>query len=1612
MAPDASSDVHTQGTRVWVRDEVDSWKKGEVTKVEDGVLMIRSEKGEVVKCKPEDAHIQNPDSRGGVEDMTRLPYLHEPGVLWNLRSRYSFDDIYTYTGSILIAVNPFANLQHLYGPHMMDQYRAAEFGELSPHVYAIADAAYQQMRKENKGQSILVSGESGAGKTETSKLIMKYLAYMGGYLDSGATKRSGRSVEEQVLESNPLLEAFGNAKTVRNDNSSRFGKYVEINFNSKGIISGAAIRTYLLERSRVVSVNNPERNYHIFYQLCEGASDEERARWKLLPAKEYHYLNQSTCFELAGVNNAKEFRATVHAMTAVGIPASDQEAVFMVVAAILSLGNMKFVPGADEESCVLEAGTGERFLQITAELLGVGKEGLFKALTTRTRQTPEGAIISPLDAKAATENRDSLAKILYSKMFDWLVARINNAIGEDKACSASIGVLDIYGFESFSVNDFEQFCINLANEKLQQHFNHHVFKQEQAEYEREKIDWSYIKFVDNQDVLDLLEGKMGILDLLDEQCRFPTATGKDLANKLYTSGVCKESKRFSKPKLSLTAFSIDHYAGDVTYETSNFLDKNKDFVVGEHQMLLSASSQPFVSQLFFDPDAEALDARSGKGYKGFKFNSVGSQFKKQLAELMTQLHAMEPHYIRCIKPNSLNAPGNFENKNVLHQLRCGGVLEAVRISCAGFPSKRPYPDFVDHFWMLAPDLIKSDLDDREVSRRIITKAGISGFQLGETKVFLRAGQMAQLDKLRTDHMNGGAIVIQKHVRGFLARRYFAQRRKAVVLLQAAVRAYFARMQLKGMREQRGALIIQRYWRGYTARSSYRKAYRLILQLQSMWRGRTARHRFEHMRRLHAAVSIQTAFREYRARRRYNDTRHAALVMQCIFRCKAAKRELRNLRADARESTKLLEDKKALETKVKELHGTLETVQMQRGELRQALKEEKLAVTEMERRLKELEAANALLVANAAKASVEELEAEREQRSRFEQQATLLGAQLAEATALAAKDKAELDRKLASAQEYINRMLNERSDIEKKFHAMKEDLLTRLQNACTQRDDARGQVLELQAEMEKLREAVLLKDRQLQVASATAAAAAMIPVQTVSAAPATPQSAGGPAGAAAGSPLNAISQKGSGYARALSEGIGMLGFGGAAATPPVGSRTAGEEFGRSPATPAAGGVESEADRRMRELQAKQAQMLADKKKQEEERLLAALSGNLSFHKGKPLAAIIIFRCCLQWRAFQADRTSLFDRIIGVIGSQIERQQEDNVFLSYWLTNTVTLLHLLQKNIKPASGNQMSRRPVGTSARGVFGTLFGNRNPNTPAHNEASIHGGGVGGFKPVEAKYPALLFKQQLDAFVQKIFPMMRDNVKKQITPMLANCIMTPKAISRARSGPASEQNAQAAMSKAWSEILAVLDALLNVLKEAHVPKALVQALFKQLFSFMNVNLFNQLLLRRECCSFSNGEHVRGGLTQVEQWITAAGVENVGDSWEELRYIRQAVQFLVIGNKQKRTLEEITTDLCPVLSIQQLYRISTMYWDDRYNTETVSAEVLSRMKQQMTDVNSSSSHSFLLDDDATLPFSAADVLNAMDDKDLNMAIPVPEVLREGDYSFLEKELKIQQWQQQQ
>ncbi|KAH9729480.1 Myosin-16 [Citrus sinensis] len=874
------------GTHVWIEDPELVFIHGIVLNIRGQEAEIQTSDGNMVvanlsKIYPKD--VEAP--AGGADDMTKLSYLHEPGVLHNLATRYEINEIYTYTGNILIALNPFQPLSHLYDAYMMERYKGVPFGKLSPHVFAIADAAYREMINEGKSNSILVSGESGAGKTETTKMIMRYLAYLGGH-----TAAEGRSVEQQVLESNPVLEAFGNAKTVKNNNSSRFGKFVEIQFDKRGRISGAAIRTYLLERSRVCKISDPERNYHCFYLLCAAPPDEIE-RYKLGNPTSFHYLNQSNCYELVGVNDANDYLATRRAMDVIGISRKEQDAIFGVVAAILHLGNIEFEKG-EEDSSVVKDNESKFHLQMTAKLLMCDPGELEDALCKRVMITPEEIIKKSLDPVAATVSRDGLAKTIYSRLFDWLVDKINVSIGQDPHSKCLIGVLDIYGFESFETNSFEQFCINFTNEKLQQHFNQNVFKMEQNDYRNEEIDWSYVHFVDNQDVLDLIEKKPGgIIALLDEACMFPKSTHENFSQKLYQT--FKDHKRFIKPKLTRSDFTIVHYAGEVHYQSDLFLDKNKDYVVAEHQDLLSASECSFVSGLF-PPISEETT-------KSSKFSSIGSRFKLQLQQLMDTLNSTEPHYIRCVKPNNELKPAILDSNNVMQQLRSGGVLEAIRVKCAGYPTRKTFSEFLDRFGILLPEIRKQNYDEKIACKWILEKMDLKGYQIGKTKVFLKAGQMAELDAKRAKLLGHSAEVIQSQHRRRVTQKHYITLVQAAVCIQSSCRGILARRYCKVKKKEAAAVKIQKNSRTMMTRKAYSNVKAAAIVLQAWLRARAAVRamaalsELRHRKHAKGALSIQTSWRGHRDFSYYKRLRKASVFSQSRWRGIAARREFRKLK---------------------------------------------------------------------------------------------------------------------------------------------------------------------------------------------------------------------------------------------------------------------------------------------------------------------------------------------------------------------------------------------------------------------------------------------------------------------------------------------------------------------------------------------------------------------------------------------------------------------------------------------------------------------------------------------------------------------------------------------
>ncbi|KAJ4910820.1 Myosin family protein with Dil domain [Raphanus sativus] len=1513
------------GSHVWIEDPGLAWIDGEVVKINGEEVHAHTTTGKTVVAKIANVFPKDMEALpGGVDDMTKLSYLHEPGVLQNLAMRYELNEIYTYTGNILIAVNPFQRLPHLYDTHMMEQYKGAGFGELSPHVFAIAEVAYRAMINEGKSNSILVSGESGAGKTETTKMLMRYLAYLGGR--SGV---EGRTVEQQVLESNPVLEAFGNAKTLRNNNSSRFGKFVELQFDRSGRISGAAVRTYLLERSRVCQISDPERNYHCFYMLC-AAPPEEREKFKLGDPKSFHYLNQSKCYKLDGVDDTEEYLATRRAMDIVGISEEEQDAIFRVVAAILHLGNVEFAKGKEIDSSVLKDDKSRFHLDATAELLRCNAKSLEDALIKRAMITPEEVITKTLDPDSATGSRDALAKTIYSRLFDWLVDKINNSIGQDPNSKTIIGVLDIYGFESFKTNSFEQFCINFTNEKLQQHFNQHVFKMEQEDYTKEEINWSYIEFVDNKDVLELIEKKPGgVIALLDEACMFPKSTHETFAQKLYQT--FKNSKRFTKPKLSRTSFAISHYAGEVTYQADLFLDKNKDYVVAEHQDLLIASSDTFVAGLF----PRLAEETSSKT----KFSSIGSRFKLQLQSLMETLNSTEPHYIRCVKPNNVLKPAIFENLNVIQQLRCGGVLEAIRISCAGYPTKRTFYDFLNRFGVLAPDVLDGNYDDKVACRMLLDKIGLKGYELGKTKVFLRAGQMAELDARRAEVLGNAARRIQRQSRTFIARKEFRALRGAAIALQSNCRGKLACNLYEEMRRQAAAVKIQKSFRGHIARESYLRIRHSAIAVQTALRGMVARNEFRLRKQMKAATIIQARLRSHLAHSYYKKLQKAALSTQCGWRSRVARKELRTLKMAARDTGALREAKDKLEKRVEELTWRLQLEKRQRTELEEAKAQEYAKQQEALQAMRlQVEEANAAVIREreAARKAIEEAPPVIKETPVLVEDTEKINSLTSEVEAL----KASLESERQAA-ENLRKAFSE-------AEARNSELATELENATRKADQLHESVQRLEEKLSNSESEIQVLRQQALAISPTSRT---MPTRSKTMLlPRTPEN---------GSLLNGETKTTPDMALAV----------------------------REP-----------------ESEEKPQKYLNEKQQENQDLLVKCISQNLGYAGGKPVAACVIYKCLLHWRSFEVERTSVFDRIIQTIASAIE-VPDNNEVLAYWLSNSATLLLLLQRTLKATGAASLTPQRRRTTSASLFGRMSqGIRaSPQSAGHsflNRQALTK--LDDLRQVEAKYPALLFKQQLTAFLEKIYGMIRDNLKKEISPLLGLCIQAPRTSRASLVKGRAQANAvaQQALIAHWQSIRKSLNSYLNLMKVNNAPPFLVRKVFTQIFSFINVQLFNSLLLRRECCSFSNGEYVKAGLAELEQWCGEASDEYAGSAWDELRHIRQAVGFLVIHQKPKKTLDEVTRDLCPVLSIQQLYRISTMYWDDKYGTHSVSSDVIANMRVMMTeDSNNAVSSSFLLDDDSSIPFTVEDISKSMQQVDVNDIEP-PQLIRENSgFGFL-------------
>ncbi|XP_056915471.1 unconventional myosin-X isoform X2 [Takifugu flavidus] len=807
----------TEGARVWVREK-EQLLPATVNSCGDGILVITTDYGEVLYLQQaevtrERVYAMHQSSIDGVEDMSALAELHEAAIMHNLYQRYQKDNIYTNIGSILAAVNPYKQIPGLYDLDRVDLYSKHHLGELPPHIFAVANECYRCIWKRHDSQCVLISGESGAGKTESTKLLLQFLSVMS--QNSAGTPSSEKStrVEQAIVQSSPIMEAFGNAKTVYNNNSSRFGKFIQLHFSECGNIQGGCIIDYLLEKNRVVRQNPGERNYHIFYALLAGATKEHKNLYFLEDSPElFHYLSQSGCLKDKSLNDKELFNSVMEALKVLQFTEDEIRDMFKLLSGVLQLGNIEFMTAGGAQI------TTKQVVSNASELLGLDAFQLSEVLTQRSIILRGEEICSPLTIEQAIDSRDSVAMALYSQCFSWIILKINQKI-KGKENFKSIGILDIFGFENFEVNRFEQFNINYANEKLQEYFNKHIFSLEQLEYNREGVQWDAIDWMDNAECLDLIEKKLGLLALVNEESRFPKGTDFTLLEKLHSRH--STNPYYVKPRLADHQFGIKHYAGEVLYDVKGILEKNRDTFRDDILNLLKDSRLDFIYDLF-----EKVGSRNNEEKMGTarRKPTVSSQFRDSLHALMATLSVSNPFFIRCIKPNMKKNPNVFDPEVVLNQLRYSGMLETVKIRRAGFPVRRTFKDFFSRYKIIMKDRVPAAAaaDDKKKSTDLLIKYDKTKkeWQLGKTKVFMKESLEHRLEKDRDEVRCQAAMIIRAHLLTFSAKKHFKQVRSSVITLQKHLRRHVQRKRF--VKQRQAALVLQRHRRGQVARARARK----------------------------------------------------------------------------------------------------------------------------------------------------------------------------------------------------------------------------------------------------------------------------------------------------------------------------------------------------------------------------------------------------------------------------------------------------------------------------------------------------------------------------------------------------------------------------------------------------------------------------------------------------------------------------------------------------------------------------------------------------------------------------------------------------------------------
>ncbi|XP_066130362.1 myosin-16 [Saccopteryx bilineata] len=775
----------------WVKDEKEGFVAGEIQSEQGDQVTVKTVTNQTVTIKKDDIQQMNPPKFYQANDMADMTFLNEASVLDNLRQRYTHMRIYTYSGLFCVTVNPYRWLP-IYGARVANMYKGKKRTEMPPHLFSISDNAYHDMLMDRENQSMLITGESGAGKTENTKKVIQYFANIGG---TGKQASDGKgSLEDQIIQANPVLEAFGNAKTTRNNNSSRFGKFIRIHFGTTGKLAGADIESYLLEKSRVISQQAAERGYHIFYQILSNKKPELVETLLLVPnPKEYQWVSQGVT-SVENMDDGEELQITDVAFDVLGFSADEKMGVYKLTGGIMHFGNMKFKQKPREEQAEVDT---TEVADKVAHLMGLNSGELQKGITRPRVKVGNEFVQKGQNMEQCNNSIGALGKAVYDKMFKWLVVRINKTLDTKMQRQFFIGVLDIAGFEIFEFNSFEQLCINFTNEKLQQFFNHHMFVLEQEEYKREGIEWVFIDFgLDLQACIDLLEKPMGIFSILEEQCVFPKATDATFKAALYDNHLGK-SNNFLKPKGGKgkgpeAHFELVHYAGTVGYNITGWLEKNKDPLNETVVGLFQKSTLAILALLFKEEEAPA----GGKKQKrGSSFMTVSNFYREQLNKLMTTLHSTAPHFVRCIVPNEFKQSGVVDAHLIMHQLACNGVLEGIRICRKGFPNRLQYPEFKQRYQVLNPNVIPQGfVDNKKASELLLASIDLDAneYKVGHTKVFFRAGILAKLEDMRDDRLAKIMTMLQCRLRGFLMRVEFKkmlERRIGLKVIQRNTRKF-------------------------------------------------------------------------------------------------------------------------------------------------------------------------------------------------------------------------------------------------------------------------------------------------------------------------------------------------------------------------------------------------------------------------------------------------------------------------------------------------------------------------------------------------------------------------------------------------------------------------------------------------------------------------------------------------------------------------------------------------------------------------------------------------------------------------------------------------------